>query len=199
MLAPIITEPPAYEMDKLPVTIEEAKLHMRNLSDAENPTIYTMIKAATMHLDGINGVLGVALLQQTWKLVAPDWPCGSLRLPIAPVRTIDSIKYFDSSNSEQTIDPLSYDLFEDVIGPIVVFKPTAILPAAYVRPDAIQVTFAAGYENRAAIPTPIKQHILELVANMFENREKTVVGQSINVISLPNADMLIASYRRRAF
>ena len=199
MLAPVIVTAPQFTFDTIPVSIEDAKLHMRLLHDAEDATIWALIKAGVAHLDGYNGVLGMALLEQQLKVMDYTWPHGIGALPIGPVQTINSVKYFDTNNVEQTLSASAYALLETAIGPVIHFKADATLPALYDRPDAISITFTAGYATKDEWPLPIIQHILEHVATMFENREKVIVGESLRVMSMPGADHLIAPYRVRRF
>ncbi|MFG6083915.1 head-tail connector protein [Paracoccus litorisediminis] len=66
------------------VTLLEAKLHLRVAHDDEDALISAFIDAATDHLDGLTGTLGIALGPQTWRATyteGSDTDC----LPIGPV------------------------------------------------------------------------------------------------------------------
>ena len=66
------------------VSLTEAKAHLRVSHDDEDAEIAAMVDAATAYLDGLDGVLGRALGQQTWRAVFQAGSCTD-RLPIGPV------------------------------------------------------------------------------------------------------------------
>lgn len=66
------------------VSMTEAKAHLRVSHDDEDAEIAAMVDAATAYLDGLDGVLGRALGQQTWRAVFQAGSCTD-RLPIGPV------------------------------------------------------------------------------------------------------------------
>jgi len=81
MYAPIRTTPPA----TLPVSLTEAKLHLRVDHDDEDLLIEGLIGAATDHLDGWTGILGRCLEEQEWRQDFDGFE--NFRLPLYPVRT----------------------------------------------------------------------------------------------------------------
>lgn len=189
MLAPsLVTSPSA-----TPVSLAEAKLHLRVVGSGEDPLITALIQAATQHLDGWTGVLGRALVTQTWRQDFEGF-CTKLRLPLGPVASITSISYFDDGNLTQTLPDTAYTLLTDALGPYVTLKPDQSWPSSYGRADAVAVTYEAGVAA-ANVPAPLKAAILLMVGNLFENREATVVGTISG--DLPNGvDILISPYRK---
>lgn len=207
-LAPVLVMPPA----ELPVSLEEMKAHLNIDFSDKDATIRSQIAAATAYLDAYNGILGQALISQTWKQSYGAFPSGSfchdhngltqgvLRLPLHPIISITSIKSTDTSGVEQTLDPAQYQLLEDVLGFFVAPASSGFTgwPSTQWQPDAVRATFVAGYGAAAAVPETIKQIIRMLVANWFENREAVAVGSSSSAPSiLPyGAEDLIRSQRR---
>src|SRR5690606_10673336 len=63
MHRPVRVTPPAIQ----PVTLAEAKLHLRVDHDDEDALISNLIQAATGHLDGWTGILGHCLVEQVWR------------------------------------------------------------------------------------------------------------------------------------
>lgn len=194
-LKPVRTVAPTAQI----VTREEAKRHCRVelLEPDDDPVIDGLILAATSWLDGYYGVMGRALINQTWRLNLDCWPACKIRLPLSPVSTITSIKYRDSDNNEQTLLAANYSsVMEDVESPYILWAADASLPSLYERPDAIEVLFVAGYGGAASdVPVAIKHAALMLIAHLFENRETVIVGT--NAQALPFAvDVLIAPFRR---
>ncbi|MER5171593.1 head-tail connector protein [Thioclava kandeliae] len=66
-----------------PVTLADAKLHCRVDHDDEDSLINGLIAAAAAHLDGWGGVLGRAIMTQTWRVRIPC--AGVHRLPMPDV------------------------------------------------------------------------------------------------------------------
>src|SRR5690606_12599307 len=99
MLAPVRTVAPA----TMPVSLAEAKAHLRVDHDDQDDLITAQIKAATAYLDGWSGILGRALVTQTWRQDFAGFG-DRLPLPLVPVTAIDSVSYFDGDNVHQTLD-----------------------------------------------------------------------------------------------
>jgi uncharacterized phiE125 gp8 family phage protein len=190
MLAPVRTVAP--ETD--PVTWPEADVHLRLDGDTtEQAFVESLIAAAAAHLDGWSGVLGRALVTQSWRQDFAGFGC--LRLPLAPVSSITSVTYYDGDNAQQTLATSVYQLLTDARGPLVDLKPDQDWPATYTRPEAVSVTYVAGYGAAADVPAAIRAAILLLVGHWYENREASVVG--VSVAELPLAvDRLLNPYRR---
>lgn len=197
MLKPVQTVAPTVPL----VTRDEAKRHCRVelLEPDDDAVIDSLILAATAYLDGYSGVLGRALINQTWRLNLSCWPACRIRLPLAPVSTITSIKYYDTTNTQATLDAENYSLLEDALSPYAGWAQDATLPSLYERDDAIEVLFVAGYGAAASdVPQAIRHAALMLIAHLFENRETTIVGT--NAQELPFAvSALIAPFRRVGF
>jgi uncharacterized phiE125 gp8 family phage protein len=187
MLAPVRILPPAAL-----VSLEEAKRHMVVDHDEDNDLITSLVAAATAYFDGWSGVLGRALVTQTWR---QDF-CGfssRMRLPLQPAASISSLTYFDGSNIVQTLPDTVYVLLTDAIGPFVSLKPNQTWPSAYRREEAISITFVAG-SVAGDVPAPIKTAILMLSALWYENRE---AATDIPLDALPfGIKMMVAPYNR---
>ncbi|WP_368911603.1 head-tail connector protein [Taklimakanibacter deserti] len=194
MLKPVLVTPPA--ADKPLVSLADAKKHLRVDHVDDDGYIEGVIAAATAWLDGYSGVLGRALIDQTWRLNMDCWPACRIRLPLAPVSAITSIKYYDGADAQQTLSATNYSLVEDALSPAAQWAFNASLPALHERPDAIEVLFVAGYGATASdVPRAIRHAALMLIAHLYENRETVLVGT--NAQTLPFAvDALIAPFRR---
>lgn len=189
MLAPVrIAEP-----SEMPVSLAEAKAHCRVDFPDDDALITSMISAATVYLDGWTGILGRALVTQTWR---QDFACfsGRMRLPVGPVASVSSVKYSDAGNAEQTVDPGVFVISTDALGSYVELASGMAWPQTYDRPDAVRITYVAG-DDAAAVPASIKAAILLHVAHLYLNREAVVVGEIPSVLPMAAA-ALIAPYRR---
>lgn len=177
-----------------PVSLLEAQAHCRVDFDDEDPVLTALIEAATAHVDGYAGILGRALMTQTWRFSFAGFS-SCLRLPLAPARSV-VVKYRDGENAEQTLDPGVYQLLEDSLSPRVSLALNQSWPGSVAaREDAVTVEAVCGYESAAKVPAAIRQAILLLVGHWFENREAVVIGQAPAELPLA-VDRLLAPWRR---
>lgn len=200
MYRPVLVTPPSIK----PVTLTEAKAWLDISFTAKDTVINGLIAAATSHLDGWSGILGRCLCEQTWRQDF-DRFARVLRTPLAPVMSIVSVKYDDENGDEQTIDPGSYELLIDDLGPYLKFADTYQVPQIAAGCPAVRVAYVAGYPSTGsdpnkvwAGPDDIKHAIALLVRHWFDNPSVAVIGATVQ--SLPmNVDALLAKYRRIRF
>lgn len=191
MLAPVRTTAPA----ATPVSLTEAKLHLRVDHGDDDTLITSLIQAATDYVDGWAGILGRCLVTQSWRQDFCDWPtCRVLRLPFPDVSAA-TVKYFDEDNTEQAVADAMVTVLSDARGSFVRFSDEFTYPGLYDdRADAVQVTITAGYGEAADVPSAIKAAILLLVGHWYANRE-AVTSETATVLPMA-VDALLAPYRR---
>ena len=181
-----ITAPPAV----LAVTVAELKSQTRINWDEEDGYLETLLKAAITHLEQISGR---AFVSQTWVQSFDEF-CGVLQLERGDLISIDSVTYYDADGATQTADDGIYDGYTDYAGPFVSLKAGESWPATATRPDAVTVTWKAGFgADATTVPDDIKHAIKLLAAHWFRNREAVGEGR---FEELPlNVKALISSYR----
>lgn len=162
MFAPILVTPPAAPSDAL----ADAKTQLRVSGSGDDALITALIAAAVGALDGWSGILGRALMTQTWR---QDFSCFSERLdlPLAPVASVTSVGYYDGDNTLQSVDASDWALLADGRGSYVRRLPTGTWPSVYDRPDPVRVTFVAGYGNWSDLPAPIRQAVILMTAKLY--------------------------------
>lgn len=191
MLAPIRTVAPA----TLPVTLAEAKAHLAISHSDQDDMVTALLNAAVGHVDGWSGVLGRALINQTWQQDFRGFYDG-LRLGLAPVSSVTSVTYYDGDNASQTLDAATYQVLAEDGGTVLRLAPDQTWPGVYNRPDAIRATYVAGYGASASdVPSPIRHAILMLVAHWYLNREPASIGAAAASIPL-TVDALLLPFRR---
>lgn len=179
----------------VPVTLTEAKAHLRVDYTTEDTLITTLIGVATEYAEKR---LGRALISQTWDMYFDTWEdafayCGTgdrIIVPLPPLASVTHIKYYDTSNVQQTWSSANYDV--DIIaepGEIVLSAANTGTPGTYNRPNAVNIRFVAGYGAASTnIPETIRAAIKLLISHFYENREGLVVGQGIAAqIAIPKS------------
>ncbi|KAB2787784.1 hypothetical protein F9K97_07545 [Brucella anthropi] len=187
MLAPVRTVAPA----TTPISLAEAKAHLRVEHDDQDALITAQIEAATSLLDGHVGILGRALVTQTWQQDLAGF-AARMPLPLSPVSAVVSVSFFDTSNVQQMLDAGLYALQTDARGTCVILQPGQSWPATYPRPDAVSITFTAGYGSASDVPAPIRQAILLIVQRLFDGADT-----SIDAAVDRTVHALITPYRKR--
>lgn len=193
MHAPILITPPT----AMPVTLEEAKLHLRVEDDGDDGLIRGLIAGAVSYLDGWTGILGRCLVEQTWR-VDFDTFGRCMRIPLWPIIEIESITWRNEAGQVATIADENYALRTDERGAYVHWDKAYSFPSGLYESAAVSVLVKAGYPNDendvSTVPAALKVAILLLVGTWFDNREATVSG---NASELPFAvNALIAPFRR---
>lgn len=171
--------------DGYPVTLEEAKAHARVEIDDEDALIEGFIASATEYAEQHTQR---AFLDQEWELWLECFPRDErwIEIPKPPLKTVEEILYTDGNGDEQTLDAGLYRVLAPQ-GPkarkgMVLLLPGERWPStARGEPDTVRIRFTAGYGDGYAgdVPQLIKDAIKVHVAEMYENRESTVLTGAI--------------------
>ncbi len=175
------------------LAVADAKLHLRVDLGDEDDLIESYIATAIQNIDGRDGWLGRALTEQTWELRLSEFGGSVIPIPLPPLISIESIKYYDAADVLQT---LPADVYE-VTGAggfgkaRVMLKSGKAWPSLAKRSENVMIRFTAGYET---VPAPILTAIKQQVAAMYENREAVVVNASVT--KLPGGvEAMLTPYR----
>lgn len=190
MHRPVLVTAPAFT----PVSLPEAKVQLAVDHDEHDAMITGFIAAAIDHLDGWTGILGRALVEQTWRQDF-DGFARKMRLALAPVASITSITWRNSAGQISTVSSSDYTLLVDDLGPYVEFKSDVVFPTGLNETKPVSVTYLAGY-SVAAVPPAIKATILIHVRLMYDAFR---LGKDAGPIPMAAIDALIAPYRRVLF
>lgn len=173
-----------------PVTLSEAKAHLRVESDHEDLLILDLIKVARQELERQTGL---CLIDQSWRLFLDQWPsCGSIDLPLRPVKEISEIRIFDHEGNPGVLAPSGYVL--DAYGqmPKLHMQQMAIPSQKH---NGIEIDIICGFgEIGSDVPDILRRAILVLAAHWFEFRG-TYTPKDQPVSIPPLFDRLIASER----
>src|SRR5262245_31880006 len=90
-----------------PVTLAEAKTQCRIFDTGEDGYLMALIVAARRHIEAITGR---QICTATWKLNLDEFPAWAIELRRFPLQAIGSIKYYDTSAVQQTLNFLLYQV-----------------------------------------------------------------------------------------
>lgn len=171
-----------------PVTLTEAKAHLRVDGTDDDTLITSLIVAAR---ESCEHETRRAFVTQTWRLTLDAFP-SVIRLPRPALIGVSGITYVDPDGGTQTLATNQYTVITDRL-------PGEIRPAYDVDwpniravENAVSVTYTAGYGNAAAVPSAIKAAILLTIGDLYANRETSIVG-TIRTEN-PAAAMLLGPY-----
>jgi uncharacterized phiE125 gp8 family phage protein len=178
--------------DAEPVTLAEAKAHLRLQHDSEDELITGLIRAAR---EEVERATGLALLPQTWRKVLDALPSDRIvRLTPWPVREVQSVTVFGEDGEGVLVNPSRYAVDTTSRPARIVFH-RQLQPGAAL--NGIEVDYVAGHgEAGTDVPDLVKRAMLMLIAHWYEFRG--VVGASAQPVSWPPGyDRLIAPFRQR--
>ncbi|HTV69323.1 MAG TPA: head-tail connector protein [Rhizobiaceae bacterium] len=182
MLSPVRTIAPAVPV----VTLAEVRqmLHVDHQDD--DHLLQSLIDAAHSHLDGYSGILGRALITQTWQQDFKDFTCEPLRLPLKPIQEVSTVTYYDGSNDEQELDDTVWQLLTDASGSYLALQADQSWPGVYGRSDAVRVTYVAGYGDAASdVPAALHTAIILYVQMHYDPESRASLKPAFDALVGP--------------
>lgn len=186
----ILTSGPTSE----PVTLDEAKAHLRVDNPFEDTLIASLILAARLHVERS---LDTVLISQNWSLYLDGWPqAETVTLPLSPVQVVTAVRLYDANDGSQLLSPDLYTV--DTLS-----KPARLRrkggggwPMPGRALNGIEIAMTLGYgDDPASVPAALRHAILLLVAHWYEVREPVAMDSSAVEAPLTVA-ALLQPYRR---
>lgn len=126
-----------------PVGLVEMKLHLRVDTTTDDELIKTLISAARQWCEGYEGQ---SYMVRSYKLYLDQFE-DEISLPMPPLVSVDSVQYYDTAGSLQTLATSYYTVDTDKIPGRIYLAYGQTWPSIYSIPKAVIITFTAGYST----------------------------------------------------
>ena len=176
-----LVTPPAAE----PVTLSEAKAHLKVDTAADDALITSLIVAARARAEWHTGR---ALVTQSWTLWLDAWPqSGLVEIPLPPLQSVTQVRVYAPDDTPSVLDASSYQLDASSAPARLTGKINFAPPTNLRAVNAVEIAFTAGYGAASTVPQPVKQAILQIVADLYANRgdEADIVSSAVQALLAP--------------
>jgi len=149
-----------------PVTIERLKRNLR-IDEDDNSQDYYLEEIIESVTNSVQTSIGRQIARATYIAYLDDFD-EELELTLGPVNEINSIKYYDTSNQQQTMSASDYILDNSELTARLRFLQTySVYPERF---NAIEIEFENGWE-KDEIPAELKDAIVLLCTERYLNPE----------------------------
>lgn len=163
----------------LPVSLTEAKNHLRVTGNDDDVLIDNLITSATTSAENDTWR---RFTTQTYDVFYDNF--ANVEIPYGQLQSVTSVKYYDTDNVQQTLSSAVYDVD-------IVHDPGRVTlaygqswPSVYDRPNAIEIRFVCGYSTVPEdIKTAIKFKIEMLYGNLFDKEYDILDNAYTNLLT----------------
>ena len=196
--------PPAAE----PVSLAEAKLHLRVDFDEDDALIQALISAARQAAEMLTQR---QLVTARWRMVLDSFPgCGlmgvpagqtftlpghAILIPKSPLQSVVEIRYLDMAGVSQVMPSAHYTVDKACEPARITPAFGQIWPVALPQIGAVGVIFDAGYGTASAVPEGLKSWIKLRVGSLYGHREEVATLTRGRIDALTFVDSLLDGYR----
>ena len=163
-MTPIVVTPPTVE----PITLAEAKAHLRQVFSDDDAYITSLITAAR---EMVEGYTNRALAAQRIRIGA-DGFCPVVKLPRLPYIGGLVVKYLDENGNPQTLASTVYRVNEYTEPPEVTLAPGQSWPATTSAPGSVTYEYDVGYPDATSVPMALKQWMLLAIGALYDHRDE---------------------------
>lgn len=166
-----------------PVTLADAKLHLKVDTSDDDALIARLITAARASAEWHTGR---ALNTQGWILWLDCWPqCGVIEIPLSPLQRVSTVTAYSPDGSATVLDPATYQVDAASTPARLALKSTVLPPSNLRAINSVAVAFTAGYGDDADdVPAGFRAATLKLIAFLYEHRGEAPAELPIDVLAL---------------
>jgi uncharacterized phiE125 gp8 family phage protein len=192
-----------------PFTLADARFQLKNEDESYDDDLVTALSKAAGEL--AENKTGRAFMQQTWKWIGEDFPCGDrfgfFTLRPGPLVSVSSVKYYPDGGGDQITMVAGTDYEVDTNSTPGRIRFLESLPGVEDQWNAVEIIFVAGYADaqgeeetdaaflirqQAALPPQAVAWMKLQLATLYAVRQQIVSGQVTNVQTY--TDSLIYPY-----
>lgn len=164
-----------------PVTLAEAKLHLKIDTTDEDALIQNLITAARARAEWHSGR---AFVTQDWVLRLDRWPkTGIVEIPLPPLQAVTEVAVITADGARVVAGATTYRADTASVPARVMLGPP---PRNLRHQDCLEIAFTAGYGDATAVPAGICEGILQIVADLYSHRgDDTIVSQAGQALLAP--------------
>lgn len=184
MIVTELTQPPVE-----PVSLAEAKAHLKVEHDEEDALIGGLIAAARVWAESFTRR---CFVQRQLRLTLDAFPCSALEpllVPSPPLRSVTAISYIDSDGASQTWSSALYLVDASSQPGRITPVYGGAWPSTQPRIAAVTIDYLAGYaeagspgDYAANVPEPVKLAMKLLLTQWYENRSEVAAGQPLQAV-----------------
>ncbi len=157
-----------------PVSLDEAKTHLRVIGNENDTYITSIITAARDYVENFTRLsINTKTIEYTLDRFPDDgyWvQTGEIRLPSAPVQSVTSVGYTNSSGSTATMASTDYIVDVVSVPARITPKKDGEWPDIYNTINNVKVTYTAGYAASTDIPQAIRHANLLMISHFYDER-----------------------------
>jgi uncharacterized phiE125 gp8 family phage protein len=171
-----------------PVSLEELQDQVRQNFAVDAALLASCGAAARAHVEAFTRL---RLIEQVVEL-RRDGLGGVIRLPVAPVMSVDEISYLDCAGEEQVLATGLWRVRRSVMPWQIIPAHLATWPTVLPDLDTVGIRMTVGFGPAASdVPEDLRAAIKSLAAHFYENREAVVIGAGAAELPLGVRDMLL--------
>ena len=182
------------QAENMPISLAEAAEYLVDVT--EDAALAALVRQTVMLAESF---IGGPLISRQFTATADTFSSKTIVITKQPVRSIDSIKYYDADGVQQTISAADYHV---VLGNHL--HPARIVPAVgkswpstWTLPGAVLITFTAGWGTTwNDVPEDLRAAVLRMMAHFHEHRGDDDADTLTGDMTLPaTARQMLLYYR----